>query len=185
MLWMRLVTAKNSPSRGGGVITAQRTSAPAPRAYATNERSISATPPPEAVVFTFQTVRPRREATPLRNEPPREPQTSAPSTSLNWEGSRGAIGTVCTCFIAILLGGRHSCSRHASRGLDRDEYRSSTRASVRLRSVGVRRCANGLDQARSSRRSPSRSGVSCPYRLASVPMIQSGNQPSVASVRLT
>ena len=37
---------------------------------------------------------------PAQRRRSREPQTSAPSTSLNCEGSRGAIGIVCTCFIA-------------------------------------------------------------------------------------
>ena len=38
--------------------TLQRASMPAPRAYASNERSISATPPPWAVELTHQTALP-------------------------------------------------------------------------------------------------------------------------------
>ena len=61
--WMalcsRFVMRKNS---GGPWITAQRASTPAPRAYASNERTISATPPLTAVELTFQTTRPLRRA---------------------------------------------------------------------------------------------------------------------------
>jgi hypothetical protein len=46
-----LVIWKNS---GVPVIASQRTFTPTPRAYARNERSISATPPPAAVELTIQ-----------------------------------------------------------------------------------------------------------------------------------
>ena len=55
LLWIRLVTAKNS---GSPPTTSQRMSTPVPAAYATRVCSISATPPPRAVELTFHTTRP-------------------------------------------------------------------------------------------------------------------------------
>ena len=52
---MRLVT-RNSP--GSPRRTCQRASTPAPRTYPRSGRSISATPPPCDVEFTFQRTRP-------------------------------------------------------------------------------------------------------------------------------
>jgi hypothetical protein len=62
-LCSRFVSAKNS---GVPPTTTQRASTPAPRAYASSGRSISATPPPRAVELTFQTTRPASSG-PLRS----------------------------------------------------------------------------------------------------------------------
>ena len=74
------------------VIVTQRTSTPAPRAYASSDCSISATPPPRAVEFTCQTTRPAR--TRLALAIARSTRAySSPSSALNRSGGAGPTGT--------------------------------------------------------------------------------------------
>ena len=61
MLWIRLVRAKKGSLPE---MTSQRALMPAPRAYASSETSISATPPPRAVELTFHTTRPSSRVRP-------------------------------------------------------------------------------------------------------------------------
>ena len=84
------MTAKNS---GEPVITSQRTFTPAPREYARNDRSISATPPPAAVELTIQITRPSNTSTPWATLSWNLFQSSGSSTSRSRSGEIGGTRT--------------------------------------------------------------------------------------------
>jgi hypothetical protein len=95
---MRLVTRKNGSSPS---MTTQRASTPAPRASLTSGPSISATPPPLAVLLTFQIVTPSSASRPRAASSTTAAAASSGSTSAQRSGGIGSISTSLSTLLAL------------------------------------------------------------------------------------
>src|SRR3954470_25075141 len=92
--------AKNS---GVPSIAIHRTSRSAPRAYETNDRSISATPPPCAVELTFHTTRPANSRRARSSVSSNSRQASASSSSSKRPGENG--GALTSLGVSVMRSG--------------------------------------------------------------------------------